>query len=503
MSEKTALLSLDQGTTSSRAIIFSPNGLPLCQFQQEFAQSFPQPGWVEHDPEQIWQSCIAVLSQAIDYARSQGFQLVAMGITNQRETTLIWDKTTGKALYPAIVWQDRRTQNRCAQLREQGYETELQQRTGLLLDPYFSASKLQWLLDTVPSARTLAEQNKLAFGTVDCFLIWRLSGGTVHATDATNASRTSLYNLQRGDWDPELLRLFNIPKQILPSIKACSDHFANTDHTILGISLPICGVAGDQQAAAIGQGCISSGEVKCTHGTGSFMLLNTGDTALISRHRLLSTVAWKIGQQTHYGLEGSIFVSGASVQWLRDNLKLIQRAADTETLAASLDDNQGVYLLPAFTGLGAPHWQANIAGAIFGLTRNTGPAHLARASLESVAYQTRDLFEAMAADGQLPSKVKVDGGMVANNWLCQFMADICATPLIRPKVLETTALGAAFLAGLGCGLYQDIQNVVKLTEAERTFEPAMDTEQRLTLVANWHRAIQASFRFHNVEPTLE
>ena len=486
MSRET-ILAIDQGTTSSRSMLFSADAAVLAQGQQEFRQIFPADGWVEHDPEDIWQSSLATLRTV--HETLDGNAPAAIGITNQRETTVIWDRASGRPVYNAIVWQDRRTAPLCRQLKESGAEADVTARTGLLLDPYFSATKIAWILDHVSGARERAERGELAFGTVDSFLLWRLTGGRVHATDATNASRTNLYNIHTGEWDEELLRLFAIPRAILPEVRDCAGNFGTSDPAVCGFSATIGGIAGDQQAAAIGQGCLAPGEIKSTYGTGCFVLVNTGGQALNSANKLLTTIAYRLNGKTSYALEGSIFIAGAAIQWLRDGLGIIASAAETEALAAGLDGNHGVYLVPAFTGLGAPYWDPEARGAISGLTRDTGPAHIARAALEAIAYQTSDLLAAMAADGVTPSALRVDGGMVANSWFCQFLADILALPVDRPMVTETTALGAAFLAGMQAGLYGGMEDIRATWRQERHFAPAMAEEERRKLLNGWAHAV--------------
>ncbi|HED13319.1 MAG TPA: glycerol kinase [Gammaproteobacteria bacterium] len=489
MSKNPVLLAIDQGTTSSRAILFQPSGRPLCTAQQEFDQIYPDDGWVEHNPEQIWQSSLQATRRMVDAAQSAAQTIAGIGITNQRETTLVWDRKTGQPLYNAIVWQDRRTAAYCADLKREGYEILVREKTGLLLDPYFSATKIHWILQQVSGARTLAQQGRLAFGTTDSFLIWRLSGGRVHATDATNASRTLLFNIHRQCWDPELLELFDIPESMLPEVKNCADDFGHTDPTILGQQIPICGVAGDQQAAAFGQACLSPGMTKSTYGTGCFALMNTGASALTSQHKLLTTVAYRLDGKTSYALEGSIFVAGAAVQWLRDRLQIIQSAAETEALAASLDSNKGVYLVPAFTGLGVPYWDPDARGTLSGLTRDSGRAEIVRATLEAVCYQTRDLIDAMQADGANFTTLRVDGGMVVNRWLMQFLADIIQVTVEVPVVTETTALGAAFLAGLQQGLVPSTAAIDQTWQCRQRYLPIMDEDKRQALLAGWDRAI--------------
>lgn len=454
------ILAIDQGTTSSRAILFAADGSPQHSAQQEFAQHFPADGWVEHDGEDIWQSTLAVCREVLDKADISASDVAGIGITNQRETTLLWDAQSGELLHRAIVWQDRRTAEFCARLKADGHEALISERTGLLIDPYFSATKLRWLLDEVPEARQRAERGELRFGTVDCFLLWRLSGGQVHRTDATNASRTLLFNIHTQQWDEELLKLFDIPASLLPEVMDSAADFGQTDANVLGASVPVCGIAGDQQAALIGQACFSPGMVKSTYGTGCFMVMNTGDTPIRSQNRLLTTVGYRLKGQTTYALEGSIFVAGAAIQWLRDGLKLIQHAGETEALARQAGDHTGVYLVPAFTGLGAPYWDPTARGAIFGLTRDTGIAQIVAAGLQSVCFQTRDLLDAMQADGaQNTAALRVDGGMVINNWVVQELANILGVTVDRPQVTETTALGAAYLAGLQLGVFNNLDDI--------------------------------------------
>jgi len=480
------ILAIDQGTTSSRAIIFDDRANAVSQSQREFTQHFPQDGWVEHDPEEIWQTTLEVCKGAIDSANITAKAVNAVGITNQRETTIIWDRKTGKTIHNAIVWQDRRTADFCRSLSE----PLIQSKTGLVVDPYFSASKVRWLLDNVPGARKKAENGELAFGTVDCFLLWRLTGGKRHATDATNASRTQLFNIHSQMWDDDLLRLFEIPSSLLPEVLDSSDDFGTTDSELFGAKIPITGIAGDQQAALIGQACFEPGMVKSTYGTGCFMILNSGDKPITSDNRLLTTVGYRIGGKVTYGLEGSIFIAGAAIQWLRDGLKLVSSAADSESMAASLPDNGGVYMVPAFTGLGAPHWDPEARGAIVGLTRDTSSEHIVRAALEAVCYQTLDLIDAMEKDGAMkPSVIRVDGGMVNNDWLAQFLADILGATVARPKITETTALGAAFLAGLKTGVFSSLSDISSLWQCERQFKPQMENEERKRLTDGWQVAV--------------
>ncbi len=486
MSGEARILAIDQGTTSSRAIVFDAGGGIRAVAQREFTQHYPRPGWVEHDPEEIWRTTVSVCREALDAAGP----VAAIGITNQRETTLVWDRESGEAIHPAIVWQDRRTASQCAALEAEGRGALFEEKTGLRLDPYFSGTKVAWILDHVAGARERAEQGRLAFGTVDSFLIWRLSGGEVHAIDATNASRTLLFDIHAQRWDDALLEALRIPRSLLPEVCDCAGEIAVAREEVLGAALPIAGIAGDQQAAAFGQACLEPGMVKCTYGTGCFALMNTGDAVVRSRNGLLGTVAYRLGGEVAYALEGSIFIAGAAVQWLRDALRIIGRAPETEALAKSLPDNEGVYLVPAFAGLGAPHWDPEARGALFGLTRDSGVAHFARAALESVAYQTRDLMVAMAADaGAPPDALRVDGGMTANDWLMQFLADLLDMPVERPTVTETTALGAARLAGLGAGLYSSPHDLAGQWRLDRRFDPSMPSETRERLLAGWDDAV--------------
>lgn len=492
-----SVLALDQGTTSSRAIVFAADLGIEGLAQREFAQHYPASGWVEHDPDDIWRTTIETARQAIEASGLAASDIAAVGITNQRETCLVWDRRTSRPIHRAIVWQDRRTANLCRRLRDEGHEPLVTARTGLLLDPYFSATKIAWLLDRVEGARQLAEAGHLAFGTVDSYLIWQLTGGRVHATDATNASRTLLYDIAKGDWDADLLTLFGIPRAMLPEVRCCNAHFGTTDPSILGAALPILGVAGDQQAATIGQACFAPGMVKSTYGTGCFAVLNTGAEPVASGNRLLTTVAYQLDGRRAYALEGAIFIAGAAVQWLRDGLKIIASAPESGTLAAEADDRQDVYLVPAFVGLGAPYWQPDARGALLGLTRATGPREVARAALESVCYQTRDLIEAMrgdwAASGQsaLKSVLRVDGGMVASDWTMQRLADILDAPVERPVIQETTALGAAWLAGHKAGAWPDAEGFTGLWKLDRAFTPRLPAAQRERKYAGWKRAVDA------------
>ncbi len=485
------LLAIDQGTTSSRAIVFSAQGLPLASAQQEFKQYFPQDGWVEHDAEEIWLTTLKVCREALACKGLKASEVLAIGITNQRETTLVWDAATGTPIHPAIVWQDRRTADYCAGLKADEHEARVSEKTGLLIDPYFSATKLRWILDTVPGARERAERGELRFGTVDCFLLWRLTDGQAHRTDASNASRTLLFNIHTQQWDDELLELFGIPCSLLPEVLDCAADFGVTEPSLLGAGIPVLGMAGDQQAALIGQACFGAGMVKSTYGTGCFMIQNTGDTPVVSKNRLLTTVGYRLDGKVTYAVEGSIFVAGAAVQWLRDGIKLIGHARDSEALAEQTGDACGVYLVPAFTGLGAPYWDPKARGAIFGLTRDTGIKEIVTAGLQSVCFQTRDLLEAMRQDGAAePSALRVDGGMVVNNWVMQFLADILGVPVERPVVTETTALGVAYLAGLKAGLYQDLDEIASHWHRQQRFSPRMADAHRSRLYAGWLDAVK-------------
>lgn len=488
------ILAIDQGTTSSRAIIFGPDRQILGSAQEEFTQHFPDSGWVEHDPEDIWQTVLSTCRQALANAGLGADQITAIGITNQRETALVWDRATGVPIHNAIVWQDRRTAKLCADLKAKGLEKKVSRRTGLLLDPYFSGTKVKWLLDNVKGARKRAKNGELAFGTVDTFLIWRLTGGAVHATDATNASRTLLFNIETETWDDWLLDKLDVPRTLLPEVKDCAADFGTTLPEHFGAPIPILGVAGDQQAATIGQACFTPGMIKSTYGTGCFALINTGADLVRSKHRLLTTIAYRLNGQTTYALEGSIFVAGAAVQWLRDGLGVIENAGQTGEMAQRADPTQHVYLVPAFVGLGAPWWDAEARGAVFGLTRNSGPNELARAALESVGYQTRDLFDAMRRDWpraeQTDTVLRVDGGMVASDWAMQFLADMLEAPVDRPTGLETTALGAAWLAGLQAGIWPDQQTFAASWSREREFEPTMDKKVRRQKLKGWRKAVK-------------
>jgi len=494
------VIALDQGTTSSRAIIFDETGRPVASAQREFKQHYPQPGWVEHDPDEIWRTQRDVAREALRSSGLKPEDLIACGIANQRETTVVWDRQTGQAIHNAIVWQDRRTAPLCAELKEVGAESLVKERTGLLLDPYFSGTKVAWILDQIPGARRRAELGELAFGTVDSWLVWNLSQSKVHVTDVTNASRTLLFNIHSGDWDPELLSLLRVPRAMLPDVLPSSHAFGMVAPAILGIPIPITGIAGDQQAALFGQGCHSAGMAKNTYGTGCFMLMHTGGKVVPSSHGLLATAAAQIGRavdardvERQYALEGSVFIGGAVVQWLRDELKFFESAADIERLASDVLDNGGVYVVPAFTGLGAPHWDPHARGAIVGLTRGSSRAHIARAALESIAYQSADVLEAMQKDaGEKLSELRVDGGAAANDLLMQFQADILGVPVVRPKVLETTALGAAYLAGLHTGVWSSPKEIAAQWQMDRRFTPQMPRDEAATLLARWREAVKRS-----------
>jgi glycerol kinase len=487
------ILAIDQGTTSSRAIVFRADISIASIAQQEFPQHFPASGWVEHEPEDIWTSTIAVCREALKKANLSAKDIAAIGITNQRETTVVWDRATGKAVHRAIVWQDRRTSDICAKLKSDGHEPIITQKTGLIIDPYFSGTKVAWILDQVPGARKRAEAGELLFGTVDCYLLWRLTGGKVHATDATNASRTLLFNIHSGQWDDELLNILRVPRSMLPEVKDSSAKFGDSVADIFGGAIAISGIAGDQQAATIGQACFSPGMIKSTYGTGCFALLNTGATPVASKNKLLTTIAYQLAGKRTYALEGSIFVAGSAVQWLRDGLGLIKQAAETGPLADKSDSTQSVYLVPAFVGMGAPYWNPNVRGALFGLTRNTGPAELAHAALESVCYQTWDLREAMRADwpgGTAANVLRVDGGMTASDWTMQRLADLLDAPVDRPMIQETTALGAAYLAGLQAGVYPEPAKFADNWRLEHRFKPAMSAATRERKLKGWARAVR-------------
>ena len=484
------VLAIDQGTTSTRAIVFDSSGRPVASAQRELPQIFPRPGWVEHDPEEIWSATVEVSRTALARAKLEPADLAGIGITNQRETTVVWDRATGKPIHNAIVWQDRRTAERCAELKKAGHEKAVTEKTGLLLDPYFSGTKIEWILKHVAGARAAAEKGALVAGTIECFLLWRLTGGKVHASDATNASRTLLLDIRKGAWDPDLMKLLDVPASMLPRVVDCSGELGVTTADFLGAPVPVLGMAGDQQAATVGQACIKPGMIKATYGTGCFALLNTGSMAVQSRHRLLTTIAYQLDGRRSYALEGSIFVAGAAVQWLRDGLQLIEKSSDVEALAAEARDSHGVYLVPAFVGLGAPYWDPDARGAILGLTRDSGPAEIAAATLDSVCYQTRDLVDAMRGDGAQIDELRVDGGMVGNDLLMQRLADTVGTPVERPKVTETTALGAAFLAGLHAGLWPSLEALSATWALDRAFAPAEDAASRDRRYAGWQDAVR-------------
>jgi len=484
------LLAIDQGTSSSRAIAFALDGSVVATEQQAFEQLYPASGWVEHDAEVIWATVLSTTRAVMERLRARKRPVLAVGLTNQRETTVVWDRRTGIPLHNAIVWQDRRTADRCRELAEQGHEPELAEKTGLRLDPYFSATKLAWIFDRVPGVRELANQGHVAFGTVDSFLIWRLTRGRLHVTDATNASRTALFDIRTGCWDEDLCKLFGIPRSCLPEVRDSAGDFGMTDASVLGETLPIRGIAGDQQAALIGQACFAEGDLKSTYGTGAFMVLNTGGRLPRSANRLLSTIAYRLKGQITYALEGSILSAGATIQWLRDGLGLVSRAPEVEALAGSVADSGGVYLVPAFTGLGAPYWDPDARGALIGLTRGTGRGEIARAGLDSVAYQTRDLLDAMAADGIRPASLKVDGGMAQNGLFLQRLADILDVPVLRPQMAESTAFGAACLAGLGSGAYSSLDELARLWKPDARCEPRLDSDTRERELAGWRQAVQ-------------
>ena len=490
------ILALDQGTTSSRAIVFDHLGNIKSIAQKEFTQIFPQPGWVEHDANEIWSTQLGVAAEAVIMAELAIKDIAAIGITNQRETTVLWDRTTGQPLHNAIVWQDRRTAAYCDQLKQEGWAKKIQQKTGLIIDAYFSATKLKWMLDHVPGARDKAAKGEVCFGTIDSWLIWKLTNGKVHATDVSNASRTMLYNIHSLAWDEELLQLMNIPASILPEVKSSSEVYGFTQQILTSHSIPIAGIAGDQQAALFGQMCTRSGMVKNTYGTGCFMLMNTGTQPVPSTNNLLTTIAWQINGETQYALEGSVFIAGAVVQWLRDGLKIIRSSSEVEALATKVTNNDGVYLVPAFAGLGAPHWNQHARGTVFGVTRGTTDAHIARAALESIAYQTMDVLKAMEADAGIAIReLRVDGGATANNLLMQFQSDMLNTKVVRPAITETTALGAAYLAGLAVGYWKSIEEISMQWQMEKTFHPEMSDDQRNHYTKGWNRAISATIHW--------
>jgi glycerol kinase len=487
------VLAIDQGTTSSRAIVFRGDISIAATAQQEFPQHFPASGWVEHEPEDIWTSTVLVCRDALERAGLKASDIAAIGITNQRETTVVWDRKSGQAVHRAIVWQDRRTADICAKLKAEGHEPTISQKTGLIIDPYFSGTKVAWILDQVPGARKRAEAGELMFGTVDCYLLWRLTAGRVHATDATNASRTLLFNIHTGKWDDELLKILRVPRSMLPEVKDSSAKFGESEASLFGGPIAIAGIAGDQQAATIGQACFMPGMIKSTYGTGCFALLNTGATPVASKNKLLTTIAYQLAGKRTYALEGSIFVAGSAVQWLRDGLKMIMQAAETGPLADQSDSSQSVYLVPAFVGLGAPYWNPRVRGALFGLTRNTGPAELAHAALESVCYQTYDLRQAMRADwpeGKAANVLRVDGGMTASDWTMQRLADLLDAPVDRPMIQETTALGAAYLAGLSAGVYPEPSRFADNWRLEHRFKPNMSAATRERKLKGWARAVK-------------
>jgi len=487
------ILAFDQGTTSSRAIVFDKKGAIVSVAQKEFTQIFPKPGWVEHDPIEIWSTQLGVAAEAITQAGLSVKDIAAIGITNQRETTVVWDKQTGMPIYNAIVWQDRRTATYCDLLKQQGYLQPIQRKTGLIIDAYFSATKLKWILDNVEGARDKAVKGELCFGTIDTWLLWKLTDGMVHATDVSNASRTMLYNIHSLNWDDDLLQLMEIPKNILPGVKSSSEIFGRTQNTLSAQNIPIAGIAGDQQAALFGQMCTQPGMVKNTYGTGCFMLMNTGEKPVFSTNNLLTTIAWQINGKTEYALEGSVFIAGAVVQWLRDGLQLIHSSGETETLAQEVASNDGVYIVPAFAGLGAPYWNQHARGTIVGITRGTNSAHLARAALESIAYQTMDVVNAMQSDANITVKeLRVDGGATVNDFLMQFQSDILNTKVIRPTITETTALGAAYLAGLAVGYWNSMEEIQQQWQVNKIFEPAIAEKERLELAGGWKRAIKTT-----------
>lgn len=487
------ILALDQGTTSSRSIVFDQHGNIIGSAQKEFKQFFPKPGWVEHDAEEIWSTQFGTMAEAVAKAGISIKQIEGIGITNQRETTVVWERKTGKPVYHAIVWQDRRTSSYCDELKANNQSKFIQEKTGLIIDAYFSATKLKWILDNVDGARKKAENGDLAFGTIDSWLIWKLSGGNLHVTDVSNASRTMLLNIHTVQWDDELLKLFNIPKNVLPVVKPSSEIYGTTENNISGSSIPIAGIAGDQQAALFGQLCTQPGMVKNTYGTGCFMLMNTGQKAITSKNNLLTTIAWKINNKIEYALEGSVFIAGAVIQWLRDGLKIISTSAEVEKLAQQVQDTDGVYIVPAFTGLGAPHWNQDARGSIFGLTRGSSNAHIARAALDCIAYQTYDVLKAMEADSGIQVKeLRVDGGATVNNHLMQFQSDILNCKVVRPKITETTALGAAYLAGLAVGYWKDIDDISHQWQIDKIFSPSINEERKNELIKGWQRAVKAT-----------
>jgi glycerol kinase len=487
------ILALDQGTTSSRSMIFDHHGNIFSVAQKEFKQIFPHPGWVEHDAEEIWSTQFGTMAEAVVKANITMKQIAGIGITNQRETTVVWERSTGKPIYNAIVWQDRRTSSYCDELKAAGLSKTIQEKTGLIIDAYFSATKLKWILDNVTGARTKAEKGDLAFGTIDTWLVWKLTNGAVHVSDVSNASRTMLLNIHTGEWDDELLKLFAIPKTLLPEVNPSSKVYGVTGNIVADSKIPIAGIAGDQQAALFGQQCTQPGMVKNTYGTGCFMLMNTGEKAITSKNNLLTTIAWKINDKTEYALEGSVFIAGAVVQWLRDELKIIRTSSEVEKLSQQVQDTDGVYIVPAFAGLGAPHWNQDARGSILGLTRGSSNAHIARAAVDSIAYQTYDVLKAMQADSGIQIKeLRVDGGATINNHLMQFQADILNCKVVRPKITETTALGAAYLAGLAVGYWKNIDDIQHQWQIDKEFSAAMDDKKRNELLKGWQRAVKAS-----------
>ena len=489
---KEFILALDQGTTSSRAIVFDHNGLPVAVSQKEFIQYYPKPGWVEHDPEEIWSTQAGVAAEAITKAGLESADIAAIGITNQRETTVVWNRKTGKPVHNAIVWQDRRTAEFCDQLKNEDQSRKILEKTGLIIDAYFSATKVRWILDNVRGARKLADDGELAFGTIDSWLLWKLTQGRLHITDVSNASRTMLFNIHSLSWDEELLRIFNVPFSMLPDVRSSSEVYGNTTGQFAN-SIPLAGIAGDQQAALFGQMCIEPGMVKNTYGTGCFMMMNIGSHPIESKSKLLTTVAWKIGNDTQFALEGSIFIAGAVVQWLRDGLGIIKKSVDVEKLASKVKDSEGVYFVPAFAGLGAPHWNQHARGTLVGITRGSTSAHIARAALESIAYQTMEVLLAMQKDSGIDIReLRVDGGATVNNLLMQFQADLLQAKVVRPKITETTALGAAYLAGLAVNYWSDIREVKQQWQMDRSFSPQIKSEATFSLIKGWHRAVNAS-----------
>ena len=478
-------ISIDQGTTSSRAILFGEDGSIINTCQMEFEQNYPKPGWVEHNPEEIWETTKTVLNDLYNSEIAKKHNIRGIGITNQRETTILWDKKSGKPLYNAIVWQDRRTADFCKSLMKQGLEETVMNKSGLVIDPYFSATKIKWILDNVPEARSRAENNEICFGTVDSFLLWKLTGGKVHATDATNASRTSLYNIESLEWDDQLLKIFDVPKSLMPDVMDSNSHFGDVSKDVMNFELPILSILGDQQAAAVGQSCFKPGSIKSTYGTGCFIIMNSGKKIIKSNSRLLGTICYKINGQATYALEGSIFIAGAVVQWLRDSLKIIETASQTEDIIEKMQNNSGVYLVPAFTGLGCPYWDPDARGAIYGITRDTGKNEITRAAIESVAYQTRDLFKAMSEDGISPQILRVDGGMTDNDWLMQFLSNILDISVEVPKITETTALGAAMMAMLTDGKYSTLEELSNLWGSNKSYIPKINKNERDNLLKNW------------------